>query len=582
MVRYFLWILLAALAFAGCGNPYLTVPFREMPAFFTYASLLLLLLAFLPSKHQEVKIPRFSNLNITLILFFTWPVMGYFYSVRMDYSFPLLTLYLGAILFILAMLLYLQEIKQIEEIFWVLSICAVIHVLFALFQQTAFSIRQQHQLGMSNLPAGIFTATSQSLFLHANFFGGYLLFHLPITLYLFFSENTKNIKIIAAVFFVLLLIGVGISGSPGGQIVAMVQILALAGYFFRKRQLAGLKLLGAGALLAILFCVAFTQVLYPKNAEGINLALLERRPWNPEHLISHLVLWQTAWDIFKDYWITGSGPNTFVLLHPSYLMKTWIPVGLNVTNHNSHAHILYLQIASDMGIIGVGLFLACIYLFYSKSIHIFREREHPGGNMILFLGVGFSGFLIHNVLDHIWNLAVFIYYFALWILLVDFIHGKSMKAPVKRRLIISGLALGYGTIAVIAGTCLYHYIQETQYKLQQSTTIEAIETHIYRARLYCPKCEEPFLIKAERLILQSKKTGNLDFLPLAEDAINKVDLAYNPEALLFLAEIRVLQNQLPEARKIYSRVIRFGRHSDIALRQLDHIKTLMDLASSSE
>ena len=457
------------------------------------------------------------------------------------------------------------------------------HVLFAIFLQIAFVAFQQHKPGIFGLPSGIFTTTFQSLFLHVNLFCAYLLFHLPITLYLLFSENSKNLKIIAAVFFVLLLIGVGISGSPGGQIVAMIQILALAGYFFRKRQPAGLKLAGAGALTAILFCIAFTHVLHPsaKSAEAINLALLKRYPWVLEHLITRVVYWQAAWDIFKDHWLAGSGPNTFPFLYPQYLMKAWIPVSLNEISLNNHAHNLYLQFASDMGITGVGLFLASIYLFYSISIHIICEREHPNRDMVFFLNLGFSGYLVHNLIEYNWALPIFMYYFALWVILLDFVHRKSKKTPVARGLNVNGLAIGYGTVAAVATTCFYLYTQ-TLRQIPQSKTVDALETYVQRARLYCPKCEEPFLIKAERLILQSKKTGNLDLLPLAEDAINKVNLAYNPEALLFLAEIRILQNQLPEARKIYSRIIRSGKYTDIPLQQLNHIKTQMGLASSSE
>ena len=38
-------------------------------------------------------------------------------------------------------------------------------------------------------------------------------------------------------------------------------------------------------------------------------------------LPNRLVYWETGWGIFKDYWLTGTGPWTYELLFPVYLGK---------------------------------------------------------------------------------------------------------------------------------------------------------------------------------------------------------------------------------------------------------------------
>lgn len=574
MARYLLWILIALLAFVGGSNPYIPVSEFAVIYFFVFATLSFLLLTIFGLRHPENELSCFSKLNVALILFFTWAVLGYFYTVRIEYSFSTVTLSLGVILFIFALLAYLKTIKQLDEIFWILTVCAGINVLFALLQQI--------QPGLLGLSGSIYGISSHSSFRHVNLFCGYLLFHIPIAMSLFFSEKSQELKVIAAFFFVLLLIGVGVSGSPGGQAVVFLQLLLMSGYFFWKKQFSGLKLVGAGILSALIFCILFTQILksyfWTAGDMGDANALLSltRRSWSLDHILARVVFWQSAWEIFKDHWLTGSGPNTFPLLYFRYFMKAWVPVDfieLEPPDGPVHAHNLYLQTASDTGVVGLGLLLVCLYFFYSTSITIISKREQP--EIVFYLTLGLTCYLIHNLIEFNWTSPVFKYYFVLWVIIVDFIRRNEIHRLGMKRPVFLALTAGYATIAIIVATCFYLFTQEIQHMLK-SKTLEEVETHSYLAEQFCPKCNLPGNIMATVFNNLYRQTGNPELLSNAEIQIQVSSQGYNFDGLIYLAEIRTLQNRFQEARKIYSQVIRFGtqRHVNIALEKLNDIKNL--------
>ena len=107
--------------------------------------------------------------------------------------------------------------------------------------------------------------------------------------------------------------------------------------------------------------------------------------------------WRAGLDMFGDYPLVGSGPNTFGLLYPQYSGKFLV--------HTQHAHNGFLQAANDMGLIGlVALaFMAATVVF--MLIKTWREGSLEQRFVAIAIGGALIGFSLHNQLDagNIWK-----------------------------------------------------------------------------------------------------------------------------------------------------------------------------------
>jgi len=154
--------------------------------------------------------------------------------------------------------------------------------------------------------------------------------------------------------------------------------------------------------LIIIFGVIFISLLYQKPLQRIYAHTKSQLFEDRGHLVifseRHQLHYITAFRIFKDYPLIGSGPNSFRYLcdkNPysvnDLILKNNIKIGYE-NGCNTHPHHLYIQLLSETGILGFS-FLLVFYLFICKSL-VFR--------LIKFIK---QGFISHDI-------CIFGYYFA--------------------------------------------------------------------------------------------------------------------------------------------------------------------------
>ena len=115
-------------------------------------------------------------------------------------------------------------------------------------------------------------------------------------------------------------------------------------------------------------------------------------------------MWSNGWKIFKKHPILGNGVNTF---YPEYKKIR------NDEYHNilgSYSHNCYLQMASEIGLLGLSCFLLFIGGILIKGFTVLhRIRDNTFKPLILGLNLGLTAFLIHSFVDtnlYSLNLAV--------------------------------------------------------------------------------------------------------------------------------------------------------------------------------
>jgi len=104
---------------------------------------------------------------------------------------------------------------------------------------------------------------------------------------------------------------------------------------------------------------------------------------------NRLEYWRRSLRIIKDYPVFGCGLNTYALVAGRY------NVGLGGYPHNS-----YLQMAAEIGLIGVLVFLWMLFVLFRDSIRALRQVKIQTNKILIFgFLTGLLGFLIHSFFD---------------------------------------------------------------------------------------------------------------------------------------------------------------------------------------
>ena len=92
-----------------------------------------------------------------------------------------------------------------------------------------------------------------------------------------------------------------------------------------------------------------------------------------------------------DYPLTGIGIGNYVARYPDYKIGPW-------TESIGHAHNLYIHLAAETGLIGLGLFV--IFLTW-LIVHVAGFRSIADSDQVMLVGATGSivAFSIHNIVD---------------------------------------------------------------------------------------------------------------------------------------------------------------------------------------
>ena len=319
MVKASLFFFLILLGFFGSWSPLISVPVYKIVVLTAGSALLFYIVSLARWKHVNQKLIRLTPLSTLILLFLFWSALGYLYSADPQRSLLLTVQSLSAILVYLGLTLHIQKESQTETILQtLLSFGGVIAFI---------GIIQQFPLSFLDNPISI-NNNSTSLFVHRNVFAGYLVFLIPLSCLIYLSNFSKLWKGIAGISFVLCLTALMFSGSRGGQLVAILELLVIMGYmiFNTERKEAINLVIGITVSVALYLMIdlvvkGFGVQPIRTSVIGLMTGYAESGTANVGQSLNRILFWQGAWEIFKDHWLIGSGPMSFHLLYPKYLIE---------------------------------------------------------------------------------------------------------------------------------------------------------------------------------------------------------------------------------------------------------------------
>lgn len=229
----------------------------------------------------------------------------------------------------------------------------------------------------------------------------YLVLAVPLSCFVFLFTKNLILKLCGFITAVLSFSSLIWNGSRAAWLA--VPVASLLPCFFKNRKVALIL------LVLLLIGVYFLSPVYKNRA----MTTFDVSSWN------RVELYKAAIRIFKAYPFLGSGIGTYEKV--MYTQRFMPMGGYSFGHEHSHAHNTYLEILSEMGVIGLLVFLWIFFLFFCK---VFSNRslwgnEHNEKNVfVLGLSSSIMAILIFalassNITVGIQDAAVFWFLFGI-------------------------------------------------------------------------------------------------------------------------------------------------------------------------
>ena len=308
-------------------------------------------------------------------------------------------------------------------------IIMLVGVSESLYGMLEFFSGHRYILNM-NMKADTVTGT----FINRNYFAGYLLMVIPLSLGYFFSREAfhKGPSMgwrhrLSSLDGKTLLIAFGI-------------IVMILGLLFSASRMGIVSLLLSFSLITLLFRGSQSRQRFSKTTVWIfSLAVLwalwigldavvGRFFITSETFKERWMIWVNTFQIFKDFPIFGSGLGTFIHLFPMYR-------SFHIRGFHSHAENDFLQLLSDVGLIGIGLLLLVFGFLIFRAVSGIRSFHSSDSKKYIAIGglVGILALMFHSLVER--NIQVpsnaFLYTF-LWALVLRISKPKTPTEPMTQ------------------------------------------------------------------------------------------------------------------------------------------------------
>jgi putative inorganic carbon (hco3(-)) transporter len=204
-----------------------------------------------------------------------------------------------------------------------------------------------------------------------NRFAQILIVLLPFGLFLYRTASTKRIRWAAGVMGLLVLAGMAVTLSRGALVALLIMAIALAVVrWIRPAHLA------AALLILLVSIPAVSPHFLPRMLSIVNVAhLLEDDPADQLHadgaIRGRMTSMLTALTVFRDYPALGVGPGQFRFYYLQYVDNP--DIKFRDIRTTRRGHTLYFEMGAEVGVLGLGIFLA-IPLLLGHRLWLERRR----------------------------------------------------------------------------------------------------------------------------------------------------------------------------------------------------------------
>ena len=332
-----------------------------------------------------------NKINLPIYLFIILLSFSLMISSTIEVSFG------GYIIFLSYIILYFITINLINQkkefhsfikIFFITSFLVSIYVLIQYYGLDPYF----SELGQITSTIG-----------QKNWVSNYLAIIFPVIFSYFLLQKERKNKLIYYLLLSILYATLMICQSRGIWIsIFLTTILAI--YIIFKFKLVNIFKGNKKWLITLLFTFLIITVIYstdnPLNRSALTVPRRAISTFDEKDpsINTRFLIWKTTLEMIRDRPIFGSGIGTFKMNYLDYQAEFLKdnPYYVKYSGKAGEAHNEYMQMWAEIGIIGLGIFIGIILMFYSLIIDYFKKNDNDKEKIIVFgLILGITCFLIH-------------------------------------------------------------------------------------------------------------------------------------------------------------------------------------------
>lgn len=227
------------------------------------------------------------------------------------------------------------------------------------------------------------------------FYAAYLLFHIPLSLWLIFENRKKFFKVLFLLIFAILSISLFYTLTRGALLAYLGMFflaLILLIFFRRKYQKLALGTILSVVLFLVLIFTFKTNPLVAKNPILGRLASISPKEVTA---LTRLEAWKIAWLGFKEKPVLGWGPENYYVIFNKFYNPELLRFSYYET-WSDRPHNIVFEILSTSGIIGLLVYLFIYLLVLWKSVRQIKQGR-LGLKIALPLLMIFAGYFMQNL-----------------------------------------------------------------------------------------------------------------------------------------------------------------------------------------
>lgn len=342
--------------------------------------------------------------------------------------------YLTGIAFFMILFNTLQSMEFIKKVVALLCTSNFISLLFGLYQRFG-------DMKLGNNPISINQGLINATFKDALSFGAYLAIIAPLILgAIFYFKRAMRFFLLIVVLLSFYMIF--FTGSRSGLICLLVASLFFFAFLIKRTfkllkndYISFKKVMALSLIFVLLISTAFFAWIFLKEDLADSKTVLRfneiLKRGNVRAVLTGRLdgLWKLATLMVRDYPVSGVGVGSFIIEAANYAQEHKVHMGTPDSAEN-----YFLQVASEMGIVGLVLILWIFWEIARQAIKSYRGVPDNDRHKFILIGAiaGVIAFLI-NIQAHTYIGSYEIKY-TFWLLVgLIFCMGKIAESQNKRK-----------------------------------------------------------------------------------------------------------------------------------------------------
>ncbi|MFX0195088.1 MAG: O-antigen ligase family protein [Candidatus Hodarchaeota archaeon] len=219
----------------------------------------------------------------------------------------------------------------------------------------------------------------------SNAFGSYIIMLLPLILSLLFFTIKRTHRMIYGSLLIMGVISLILTLSRGAWVGFIISVTVLL-LLLHSKSINKPK----AFLMGSIFLLTITIIVFTLR-ETIVLRL-----YSDDHgsALSRIPMMRIAFEMIKQNPVFGIGINNYI-----EVMANYDPTGLAYCYFHP-VHNVYLQIAAEIGVFGLCIFLWFLFVLYREALQNFKKSLDFASNIRIGLIGGITALLVHSMVNN--------------------------------------------------------------------------------------------------------------------------------------------------------------------------------------